>query len=165
MEQNKTKRGDRIRYFPNIWDENDFHDGTVIDDEGTVEFDDGYEVLSRYEQDAVFLLSQDELKEIGINYDEPNNQFTSRKEGMGANEIALAIAENRMQLAYEETSGELVWLQKDDGDVEFSTGEKMKGYRFVGDKNIPLEVQTRMMSILAQVAGHVAEHGLKKTEN
>lgn len=164
MEQNKTKKGDRVRYFPSIWNEDDYHDGTVIDDEGTVEFDDGYEVVYRTDQDAVFLLSDDELREIGVNYDEEKNQLTSRKEGMDSDDIALALAENRMQLAYDESSGELVWLQKDDGDVEFSSSEKMKGFKFIGDQSLPLEVQAKMMNILAQVAGYVAEHGLKKKE-
>ena len=155
-------RGDRVRYFPNIWFENDFHDGTVIDDQGTVRFDDGFDVGARNEQDGIFLLSRDELEEMGVNYDEPNNQFTSRKEGMSSNDIALALAENRMQPAYEEQSGELVWLQKDDGDVEFADGERMKGYKLVGDKTLPLEVQAKMMTMLGQVAQYVAEHGLKK---
>jgi hypothetical protein len=155
-------RGDRVRYFPNIWFEDDFHDGTVIDDQGTVRFDDGFDVGERNEQDGIFLLSRDELEKMGVNYDEPNNQFTSRKETMPREDIALAVAENRMQLAYEERSGELVWLQKDDGDVEFADGERMKGYKLVGDKTLPLEVQAKMMTMLGQVAQYVAEHGLKK---
>lgn len=161
-EENRMKRGDRVRYFPNIWFEEDFHDGTVIDDQGTVRFDDGFDVGERSEQDGIFLLSRDELEEMGVNYDERNNQFTSRKEGMPREDIALALAENRMQLAYEERSGELVWLQKDDGDVEFADGEKMKGYKLVGDKNLPPDVQAKMMTMLGQVAQYVAEHGLKK---
>lgn len=161
-EENRMKRGDRVRYFPNIWFENDFHDGTVIDDRGTVRFDDGFDVGARSEQDGIFLLSGEELAEMGVNYDEPNNQFTSRKEGMSSDDIALALVENRMQLAYEERSGALVWLQKDDGDVEFADGEKMKGYKLVGDKTLPLDVQAKMMTMLGQVAQYVAEHGLKK---
>lgn len=158
----EMKRGDRIRYFPNVWFEDDFHDGTVIDDKGTVKFDDGYDVGTRGEQDGMFLLSRDELQEMGVNYDERNNQFTARKEEMSSDDIALALAENRMQIAYEERSGEIVWLQKDDGDMQFSAGEKMKGYKFAGDQSLPLDVQAKMMTMMAQVAGYVAEHGLRK---
>lgn len=156
------KRGDRVRYFPNVWFENDFHDGTVIDDKGTVRFDDGYDVGERNEQDGVLLRSRDELREMGVNYDEQNNQFTARKKEMSPDDIALALAKNRMQLAYEERSGEIVWLQKDDGDVEFDGSEKMRGYKFVGDKSLPLDVQAKMMTMMSQVAQYVAEHGSNK---
>lgn len=162
MGEAKAKKGDRVRYFPNIWFENDFHDGTVIDDEGTVEFDDGYKVFSRTDEDAVFLLTAGELEELGVQYDERNNQFTKRQnEKMPPDDIARALAHNQMQLAYEEKSGEMVWLQKDDGNVEFADGERMKGYKFVTDPDLPLEARAKMMKILAQVAQHVAEHGLK----
>lgn len=162
MEEAKPKKGDRVRYFPNIWFENDFHDGTVVDDEGKVEFDDGYEVISRTDEDAVFLLTAGDLDEMGVEYDERNNQFSKRKdEGMPPADIAYALAHNQMQLAYEEKSGALVWLQKDDGTVEFADDERMKGYKFATDPDLPLEVRAKMMKILGQVAQYVAENGLK----
>lgn len=166
MEEIKVKKGDRVRYFPSVWFENDYHDGTVIDEEGTVEFDDGYEVVSRAAEDAVFLLTSEELDEIGVQYDERNNQFTKREnEKMPPDDIAYALARNQMQLAYEEKSGELVWLQKDDGTVEFADGEQTKGYKFVTDPDLPLDVRAKMMKILAQVAQYVAEHGLEQEKD
>lgn len=166
MEEGSAKKGDRVRYFPNIWFENDFHDGTVVDDDGTVEFDDGYEVISRADEDAVFLLTSDELDELGVEYDERNNQFTKRQnEKMPPDNIAYALAHNQMQLAYEENSGALVWLQKDDGTVEFADDERMKGYKFVTDPDLPLDVRAKMTKILGQVAQYVAENGLKQEED
>lgn len=160
MTEKLPKIRDRIRYFPNIWDENDYHDGTLIDESGTVVFDDGYIIESRTDLDAIFLLTEDKLQELGINYDKKSNLFTSRNAQMSPNEIALAVAENRLQLAYEIASGELVWLQKDDGDVEFQTDEKMKGYKFIEDNDIPLPIKSKMFQMLAQVAQYVANHGL-----
>lgn len=162
MEEAKAKKGDRVRYFPNIWFENEYHDGTVIDEEGTVEFDDGYEINSRNDEDAIFLLTTEKLDEMGVQYDERDNQFTKRQsEKMLPDDIAYALAHNQMQLAYEEKSGALVWLQKDDGTPQFADGERMKGYKFITDSDLPLNVRAKMMKILAQVAQYVAEHGLK----
>lgn len=166
MEEAKAKKGDRVRYFSNIWFENDYHDGTVIDDKGTIEFDDGYQAFSRTDEDAVFLLSGDELQELGVQYDEQNNQFTKRQnEKVPPANIAYALAHNQMQFAYEEKSGELVWLQKDDGTVEFADGERMKGYKFITDSDLPLDARAKMMKILAQVAQYVAENGLDKEKD
>lgn len=162
MGEAKAKKGDRVRYFPNIWFENDYHDGTVTDDEGTVLFDDGYEVISRTDEDAVFLLTSDELEEMGVQYDERDNQFTKREnEKKPPADISYALAHNQMQLAYEQKSGELVWLQKDDGTPQFADGERMKGYKFITDPDLPLDVRAKMMKILGQVAQYVAENGLK----
>ena len=162
MEHEKPIPGTRVRYFPSVWDENNFHDGTVIDDEGNIEFDDGFQLTQKSKESAAFVLSESGLKEIGIDFDAPSNQFTMRKAPLDADYIALALAENRMQIAYEVKSGELVWLQKDDGETEFAAAEKMKGYKFAGDPSLPPAVQMKMMNLLAQVATYVAEHGLKK---
>lgn len=162
MEKVTANKGDRVRYFPNIWDENDFHDGTVIDERGTVKFDDGYEVGARTDADGVFLLTNDELSEMGIEFDAQNNQFTKRKdEGMPHADIAYGVAHNLIQLAYEEKSGGLIWLQKDDGTVQFADGERMKGYKFITDPDLPMDAREKMMKILAQVAQYVATRGLK----
>lgn len=163
MEEGKAEKGDRVRYFPNIRFENDYHDGTVTGDEGTIEFGDGYALVLRTDEDAVFLLTEEDLDEMGVQYDERNNQFSKRQnEKMPPADTAYALAHNQMQLAYEEKSGALVWLQKDNGTVEFTGGERMKGYKFVTDPDLPLEARAKMMKILGQVAQYVAEHGLKK---
>lgn len=162
MEDNKPKPGTRIRYFPCIWSENDFHDGTIIDEEGRIVFDDGYKLTEMTDESGTLILSDDDFKELGINYDEQNNQFTRRKEAMPPDEIALAVAENRIVLAYEVASGEFVWLQKDNGEQKFETAEKTKGYKFAGDKSLPFEVQSKMMRMIGQLTDYIARHGLKK---
>lgn len=109
MENNKPKPGTSIRSSPNIRLENDFHDGTIIDDDGSIVFDDGYELTEMTAEPGALILSEDELENLGINYDESNSQFTRQKEAMPLDEIALAVAENRIMLAYEVVSRELIW--------------------------------------------------------